>query len=297
VDSLTLHSYAKINLYLEVLGLRRDNFHNIRTVFERIDLHDKIILKARRDKKIRVFCDAPRIPKDSSKNLAFRSAKLLQDTLQIDKGADIRVIKRIPVAAGLGGGSSNAASVLMGLNKLWGLGLSRNKLVSFARKIGSDVPFFVYDTAFAQGRGRGDIIKPLSSLNKTQFWHILVVPRITVLTAKIYKEWEKLKVRLTRAEYDVKILTLALRKKDTALINPALFNSLEQATARLYPGVRLAKESLAKLGLKSILMSGSGPAIFGVISSRKEAVSLYKQLKTELKKKHASWQVFVAKTR
>lgn len=296
MNRLTLNSYAKLNLYLEVLSRRKDSYHNIKTVFERIDLHDKIILRARQDKEIKIFCSSPGLPKDNLKNLAYCSAKLLQESLHFERGADIRIIKRIPVAAGLGGGSSNAAAILVGLNKLWRLNLSRNKLVTFARKIGSDVPFFAYDIPFAQGQARGDRIKPLKVLNNVRLWHILVVPKIKVLTAQVYKKWDNLKAKLTRPKYDVKILNLALKKKDTALMNQTLFNSLEQVSARLYPEVMDIKEKLTQIGVKSILMSGSGPAVFGVVSSRKEAVSLCRQLRGDLKKENRSWQVFVTGT-
>jgi len=293
---LVLNSYAKLNLYLEVLSKRKDGYHNIKTIFERIDLCDKIVLKKRKDKKINLISRSPGLPRDSSRNLAYRSAKLLQTRLNLDKGVDIQIIKRIPVAAGLGGGSSNAATVLMGLDKLWRLNLSRERLVGFARKIGSDVPFFVYNCPFAQGSGRGSNIRPLKFLKNLRIWHILVVPQKRVLTAKIYGLWDKRKTGLTRPKYDVKILNLALRKKDSPLIGEALFNSLEAVTLTMYPQVKRIKEKLRELGLKSILMSGSGPAVFAIASSRKEAVRLYRQLKGVLKEEGSFWRVFATRT-
>ena len=308
MNTLSLNSYAKLNLYLEVLKKRKDNYHNIKTVFERIDLADQIILKSRRDKKINIICNSSQVPRGSL-NLAYRSAKILQDNFNIDKGVDIKIIKRIPVAAGLGGGSSNAAVVLLGLNKLWKLNLSKSRLIHFARKIGCDIPFFIYDIPFAKGSSRGDKIEPLESLKDAKLWHILVVPKIKVSTPLIYKKWDAYstlaphlpaaqkqgtveKVGLTRPKYSVKILTLALLKKDLALLGAALFNSLERITTKLYPQISQIKRSLMRLGVKSILMSGSGPAISGIVSSGKEALSLCKQLKAESK----FWQVFVTRT-
>jgi 4-diphosphocytidyl-2-C-methyl-D-erythritol kinase len=298
VNILTLNSYAKLNLYLEVLDKRKDNYHNIKTVFERIDLADKIILKPRRDKKINITCNVASVPQDSS-NLAWRSAKLLQDTFNVDKGADIKIIKRIPVGSGLGGGSSNAAAVLAGLNELWKLNVTENKLAGLAGKLSCDVPFFIYNSPFAKGEARGDKIKPLKALINVRLWHILVVPKIGVSTAYIYKRWDnefktfKLKERggLTIPKYNVNILLLALRKNDLSLIGDALFNSLGQVTAALYPQINAIKEKLMQLGAKSILMSGSGPAVFGIVSSRKEALSLCRQLKS-----NSFWQVFVSQT-
>ena len=292
MSKLILNSYAKLNLYLGVFNKRKDAYHNIKTIFERINLADKIILEARRrDKKIKIICDSEGLPEKNSRNLAYRSAKLLQDSLKVNQGIEIRIIKHIPVGSGLGGGSSNAATVLLGLNKLWKLNLSRKKLVDFAKKIGSDVPFFIYNCPFAQGEGRGDKIKPLMTAGRVRLWHILAVPEVRVPTPRIYKEWDAYS-GLTKAKLDVKILTLALRKKDPGCLGKFLFNSLQMITSKLYPQVEEIREKLARLGLKAILMSGSGPAMFGIVSSRKEAVSLSRELKRE----NRSWQVFVTRT-
>lgn len=297
MKKLTLKSFAKLNLYLEVLNIRQDNYHNIKTLFERIDLRDKIILKSRRDKKIKIICKSADVPADTS-NLAYKSAKLLQDSFQIDEGVEITIIKRIPVGSGLGGGSSNAATVILGLNKLWRLNLKQNELVKLARNIGADVCFFIYNCPFAWGEERGDKIRLLKALKGLRLWHILVVPKIKVSTHFIYKKWDRLRqtstptpiskkeIRsnklvwgLTPPKYDVKILILAIKKHNLTLLGQTLFNSLEQVTTKLYPEVKNIKQKLINLGLKSILMSGSGPAVFGIVTSRKEAVSLSTQLK------------------
>ena len=307
---LALKSYAKLNLYLAVRNKRKDNYHNIETIFEKISLADKIILTQRKDNLIKISCRDSRVPKDSS-NLAFRSAKLLQENLHLNKGVNIKILKRIPIGSGLGGGSSNAAAVITGLNKLWKLELSQKKLACLGAKVGSDVPFFVYNYPFALGRNRGDRITPLKGLNEIRLWHILIVPKISVSTPLIYKNWDKLKssklslsdkqgnrnknscpIRLTRPKYGANIIYLALRKNDFLLLNRAIFNSLEPVTTLLYPEVLRIKEKLFQLGLQSILMSGSGPAVFGVVSSRKEAVGLYRQLRKESR----FWQVFLART-
>jgi len=283
-------SCAKLNLYLEVLNKRKDGYHNINTVFERIGLSDKIILKPRRDNKIKIICSSPLVPKGKT-NLAYRSAKLLQDNFLVKKGVNIEIKKRIPVGAGLGGGSSNAAAVLTGLNKFWGLRLGQNKLVKLAAGIGSDVPFFIYDSPFALGSGRGEKIKPLRALDSVKLWHVLAVPKIEVLTPVIYKKWDSYS-RLTSPRRGDKILTSALKKSDLSLIAKSLLNSLERVTSGLYPEVARIKERFICLGLKAVLMSGSGPAVFAIVPSRKEAVSLCRQLKEENK----FWQVFASQT-
>jgi 4-diphosphocytidyl-2-C-methyl-D-erythritol kinase len=287
---LAINSYAKVNLYLAVLNKRKDNYHNIKTLFERISLHDKIILKSRPDKKIKIICQDPLVPQGNA-NLCYRSAMVLQERFNIKEGLDIKIIKRIPVGSGLGGGSSNAASVLSGLNKFWRLNLPLKRLAKLGGCVGSDVPFFVYNTSFAKGCGRGENIKPLRGLKSLCLWHILVVPKIAVSTPLIYRKWDTYS-RLTRVEPDVKLLILALRRGDILEAGKYLFNSLEKVTENEHPVVRRIKEKLAKLGLKSILMSGSGPAVFGIVSSRKEAVTLNRRLS----KGNSPWRIFVTRT-
>jgi 4-diphosphocytidyl-2-C-methyl-D-erythritol kinase len=310
VNKLVIKSYAKLNLYLEVINKRKDNYHNIKTVFERISLFDKITLKPRPDELIKIICKNPDVPLDNT-NLCYQAARLLQEEFNKKSGLDIEIIKRIPVGAGLAGGSSNAASVLLGLNEIWELGLSRKRLALYARKIGADVAFFIFDYPFAVGSGRGDKIKALKLQRVRRFWHILIVPNIKASTALIYRKWDELKnlelapldtagmpnrkylTGLTKPQYDVKLLNLALTKDGHSLKPKLLFNSLEAATIKLYPQVARIKERLADLNLHSILMSGSGPAVYALVSSRKEAVSISRKLKGQ----ERSSQVFVTSTR
>ncbi len=296
MNKLILRSYAKVNLYLKIIGKRKDGFHSLQTVFERIDLADTIILSSSPKKKISLSCNVSSLPVDTA-NLAFRSAQLLQEAYSVREGVDIKLIKHIPIGAGLGGGSSNAAAVLWGLNKLWKLRLSLEKLLLFGKRIGSDVAFFLYNCSFALGEGRGDRIKPLHLQQLKPLWKILVVPKIEVRTPQVYKEWDVSREKnkslgLTIPKYNVNIIISALKNKDFAQLGQGLFNSLERITLGLYPQVGLVKERLSDLGVKSILMSGSGPAVYGIVSSKKEAVSLCRQLGKE----HPNWQVFATST-
>jgi len=297
VKKLVFNSYAKLNLYLAVLDKRKDSYHNLLTIFERISLHDKIILKPLAGRKIKISCTSPEVPEGSS-NLAYKAAQLLQDSLKLNKGVEIKIIKRIPVGSGMGGGSSNAAAVLLGLNQLWKLNLKRRELIVYAKALGADVPFFIYDTPFALGQERGDKITPLSGLKKKKFWQILVVPRIKVSTPLIFKKWDQARggesgkiEALTMEKDNDKILTLALRTGNLSLISKTLFNSLEQITAKLYPEITCIRKKFVQAGLESILMSGSGPTVFGFVSSGKEAQSLCRQLE-----RNRFWQVFVTRT-
>jgi 4-diphosphocytidyl-2-C-methyl-D-erythritol kinase len=298
LKTLTLNSYAKVNLYLSVRNKRPDNFHSIETLFERISLCDRIVLQARADKRIVFCCNDPALPA-GSENLAVKAALLLSKAYGLHTGVTIKLLKRIPVGAGMGGGSSNAATVLLGLNKLWGLRLSRPKLVSLAAQIGSDVPFFVYNCRFARATGKGDCIKPLLVPRSHVLWHVIAVPNIYVSTPLIYKHWDKLSAsknfdtsRLTRQVSNVKLISLALRRKDLSGVGHGLFNSLEAVTMDLYPQVGAVKHALSSIGVKTILMSGSGSSFFGIVSSQKEAEVFGRKLKM----KHRLWHVFVAHT-
>jgi len=287
---LVIPSYAKVNLFLQVLDKRPDNFHNINTLFERINLRDKIIIKKRPDKLIKISCNHPGVPLDAS-NLCFKAAKLLQGQFRIKGGLDIRIIKRIPVAAGLGGGSGNAAGVLIALNKLWKLRLTKAKLAKFASKIGSDVAFFIYEAPFASGRERGEKIRVLNKLNKLKLWHILVVPKIQVSTPLIYGKFDRFS-GLTKPASNVKMLTSTLVGKHPLSKPGLLFNSLEQVTLKLYPEVRRVKDTLRAFGLRNIIVSGSGPAVFAVVPSGEKAAVLAEKIKSKRK----PWQVYAVST-
>jgi len=299
---LVIKSFSKLNLYLRVLGKRKDNFHNLDTLFVRIDLADTIILKGRKDSLIKIKCDSRHVPKNKT-NLCFRAADLLRLKFGIQTGLDIEIKKHIPVGAGLGGGSSDAASVLLGLNKYWNLNLSNTGLATLASQLGSDVAFFIHDVKFALGSQRGDKIKALTSLKKVKLYFILVYPGIKVSTPLIYKEFDLrlsgLKVNrssrrdiseLTRSSRDAKIFLPELLKNGCRFDTKCLFNDLEAVTSSLYPVVDKVKESLLAMGLERVMMSGSGPAVFAVCNCQAQA----QDLSNKLRREHKSWQVFLS---
>ena len=267
MPSLTLNSYAKLNLVLDVLGQRPDGFHELRTIFERIDLHDTIILK-RTSSSIRVVCDCPHVPL-GVKNLVYKIAQRLQKDFGILEGVAITIEKRIPVAAGLAGGSSNAAAVLQGLNRLWGLGLTPKKLVDYALAAGSDVAFFLYDTPYALGEGRGERIKALPF--KTKLWHVLVTPQLKVYTKDVFS---RLNLKLTKKKDNVNILLPFLRENNLYSIGPGLSNDLEPAILSFKPHLRRLKEKLLDAGAVGACFSGSGPSVFALAESQKHALGL-----------------------
>lgn len=264
--SISLRSYAKLNLFLKVLRKRPDHYHDLETIFERISLWDEICFDSNATGKIKIICDHPQVPK-GPKNLVYKVAQMLQAEFGIKQGVTIRIQKNIPVAAGLAGGSSNAATTLLGLNQIWGLGLSRKQLVALGAKIGSDVAFFLYDTSWALGEGRGERIAPLNI--RPKFWHVVVVPNIKMYSKDVF---EALNLKLTRPKADVSIFTLALRKNSLLRAGELLYNDLEASILNICPRLSRVKERLSKYDFCGVLFSGSGPACYGLASSEKEAM-------------------------
>ncbi len=287
--ALTVKSPAKLNLYLNVRGKRGDGYHEIETIFERIDLSDEIKFFPDKDEKIKLFCNNAEVPLGPG-SLIYNCVELLRKELKHPKGIVINIDKHIPVASGLAGGSSNAASIILGLNKFWRLNLSKQKLLRIGRTLGADICFFLYNKPLGIGRGRGDRITPLPRPGKP-LRHILVIPRQKVFSGEAYS---KLKFcgGLTEPQNGIKIVTSALRKGDLALLRSSLYNSLEKVVAESCPAVKKIRRTLASWGLQKTLISGSGPAVFGLTKNKKEAM----QLKKELDSKHRNWRIFVVST-
>ena len=284
MSSITVRSPAKLNLVLDCLGKRPDGYHELRTIFERIDLCDRIRLTGRPDGRIVVECSHPQVPK-SPKNLAVKAARLLQSECGVNQGVTIAIDKKIPVAAGLSGGSSNAAAVLMGLNRLWKLGLSQKELAAGAARLGSDVAFFIYNTPYALGEGRGEKIRPLPL--KAKLWHVLVTPRFKMLTRDVFG---RMSLHLTKKKDSVNILLSYLRKNVPAGIGAALSNALEPAILSLRPDFARLKTKLSDAGACGVCFSGSGPSVFALARSKAHAG----QIKARFDRRYA--QVYVVST-
>ncbi len=284
MKSISIFSPAKLNLFLQVINKRPDNYHNLETLFERINLGDDITLKLNPHGQIRVFCDREDVPV-GPKNLVYRVAMLLKRDFKLPQGVDIKIRKRIPVAAGLAGGSSNGATVLKGLSDLWKLFLPFSRLVAYARQVGSDVAFFLYDTPWAWGSGRGEQIKPLPV--QAKIFHVLVVPRVKVYSREVFAH---LKMRLTKKKADVSMLPRTLARGDLVRAGQLLKNDLEPTTFRLYPPLVRLKHTIAHLGALGVCLSGSGPAIFGLARSYEHA----EEMKLSLARIYK--QVFIVRT-
>jgi 4-diphosphocytidyl-2-C-methyl-D-erythritol kinase len=270
---LTVLTPAKINLTLEVLGKRPDGFHEIRSLIQTIDLRDRLRLRPSRN--IKFSGDNPGFVWEES--LISRAIALLQEMTGCAQGATIELTKRIPLSSGLGGDSSDAAAILSGLNRLWQLGLSLKELTELAPKLGSDVSFFLYGgTALVEGRG--EIATPLPSL--PHHWVVLMIPDVPRMSEKTKQLYASLKPsHYTDGQITERFIT-ALKKGGE--IKPSiLFNTFENVAFEQFPGLKVYKEHLLKLGAPDVHLAGSGPALFSLIKDKAEVERLYQNLQKQ----------------
>jgi len=262
---------AKINLTLDVLWRRNDGFHEVEMVMTTIDLSDRLELYALEKDEIKVSLESRYVPNDE-RNLAYRAAKLFKDTYGIKQGVHIKIDKDIPVSAGLGGGSSNAAAVLRGLNILWSLQIPLEDLSRLGLAIGSDVPFSVMNHT-ALVTGRGEIIERLP--RPPSCWVVLAKPNIGVSTKTIFQH---VKVN-TLSHPNTQEVIRALYDQDLTHLSDHLGNSLENVTIGLYPQVATIKQKMIHLGATNVLMSGSGATVYTLVGQEKKAQRIYNGLR------------------
>jgi len=277
---LVLSAAAKVNLTLEVLGRRADGYHEIATVMQTIDLADRLTLEDAEGLELRTT--APGVPSDST-NLALRAAAALREAAGIERGVRIGLDKRIPVAAGLGGGSTDAAAVLVGLNRLWRLRWPRERLDRVAVALGMDVPFFLRGGT-ALGTGRGEQLKAVSGPGLAL---VLVNPGVGASTAEIYG-------RVTPPMYSAgdhsRALLAALESRRRGHIAEHLYNGLEAAVGPIQRHIARMKAALLAAGALGAAMSGSGPTVFGLARSWEHA----RQLRARLAR--LSWSCWAVRT-
>ena len=264
---LRLLSPAKVNLHLEVLGRRGDGYHEIQTLMQRIALFDEIEIRVG-GQGIRLIAEGETIPAGSD-NLLIRAAQSFCEKGKIKGGIEIRIQKRIPVGAGLGGGSSNAATVLMSLNDQFQTGWDQERLMFEGAKLGADVPFFIFQKP-ALARGIGEKLSPVRLPEAV--WYCLIIPPFRIATVWAYAAYDQLE----KAEpFPMAIPDAFAAVED---LTPVLINDLELPALSRYPQIGVMKERMNALGAKGVLMSGSGPVIFGLFSSREEAERVQKTL-------------------
>ena len=287
--SVEQQSPAKINLFLDVLGKRDDGYHDIVTIFEKINLCDRIQL-SESGQGIEITSNVEGLASDEA-NLAYRACSLLKESYGISNGVKIHIEKNIPIAAGLGGGSSNAAATLKGLNELWRLGIKDEELYDIGKKLGADAPFFIFNHSFALGRGRGDEINPIKT--DLQMWHVIITPPVPVLTREIYANSN---LNLTEIRPDVRILLRAIENKRFEEIKKYLHNTLEHIVAKKVTDISRAKDFVKNKGFNAVCVTGSGPTIFVLTNGRKEAEQLKDKFLKSFNPDQDGWKVFVAKT-
>lgn len=273
---------GKINLTLDVLAKRTDGYHEVKMVMQSISLKDRLLF-SQREEGIIVTCNHPSVPTDET-NLVYQAASMMQREYGIRKGVEIHIQKRIPVGAGLAGGSTDAAAALKGLNILWKLNLGKQHLLKMAARLGADVSFcLVGGTMLATGIG--EKLLPLATL--PELWLVLAKPNFSVSTAWAYQQLD------TLSDFEhphTQQMLEAITRSDRRAILQHLSNVLEQVTQASYPQIVEIKEQLLYLGAQGVLMSGSGPTVFGVMKNEAEAHQAADVLKKDIK------EVFVAKT-
>lgn len=254
---MVVKSYAKINLGLEILGKRPDGYHELRTLFQSISLHDVLDFELTDDPRICLSGDSDTIAWDRT-NLIYRAAHLLQQENAVQRGIRVHVHKKIPPGSGLGGGSGNAAVTLQVLNMLWDVDLSRERLMELGAGLGADVPYF-FEGGQCLGRGKGEILSPLSDLSPV--FLVLVCPNFPISTARIYDA-----LILTSPPKESRI-TKFLESGDFSLLK----NDLEKTVFRLYPQLQRIKRQLSDSEAVVSLISGSGSSVFGLFFEKEKA--------------------------
>ena len=263
-DEITLRAYGKINLGLDVTGKRPDGYHEVRMVMQTVGLYDSIRLERRREPGIEIRTNIPFLPTGPD-NLIYQAAKLLMEEFRIEEGLFINLYKKIPVSAGMAGGSSDAAAVFVGINRLFGLGLSKKGLMVRGVKLGADIPYCILrGTALAEGIG--EQLTPLPPM--PDCFILLAKPPVSVSTKFVYKN---LKVDSLFFHPDIDGIVDSLRAGDLAGISARLGNVLETVTVPVYSQIQKLKECMAEGGAQAALMSGSGPTVFGIFEEKEKA--------------------------
>lgn len=280
---IKIEGNAKINLTLDILGKRPDGYHEVAMVMQSIGLHDTIEME-KSAAGIALTINVPWLRADE-KNLAWRAAALMQQEYGLSGGVNMRLTKRIPVAAGLAGGSADAAAVLRGMNRLYELGLSDAKLCELGARLGSDIPFCLLGGTMLS-TGRGEVLTRLSNLPET--WVVLAKPRISVSTAWAYQNYDE---QGAEQHPDNARIQQEIARGDRKAVAKLLCNVLESVTIRRYDVISRYKTMMLEQGAMASMMSGSGPTVFGLVGSRAQANKIADHLRASTKA-----DVFITRT-
>ncbi len=268
MNELLIHAPAKINLGLKVLRKRADGYHDIQSILQKVSLYDTLLLKLDDRQGIRITTDTPAVPTDAG-NLAFLAADSFLKQQKIAAGLSIHIKKRIPVGAGLGGGSTDAAATLAGLNKLLNCNLQDIELHRLAIKLGADVPFFIYHAPTALAEGIGEQLTPVTI--DAPLWFLLIFPGFSISTKWAYENYRL----LTNSCEKISISRHLTGVNDVIGV---LHNDLERVVTQRYPEILKIKHTLIQAGARGSLMSGSGSAVFGIFDDAQHARDTLKRL-------------------
>ena len=261
---IVLKAYAKINLGLDVLGRRPNGYHDVRMIMQSIGLYDRLTLKKMREDEISLSSNMATLP-NNEHNFVYKAIRLMKEEYQITTGVKAELEKRIPVAAGMAGGSTDAAAALVGMNRLFDLHLSRERLMELGAKLGADVPYCVMGgTALAEGVG--EILTPLKPMPKCYI--LIAKPGISVSTRFVY---ENLEIDKLSYHPDIDGMMESIEADDLTGITDRLSNVLETVTEKKYPIITKIKNAMLESGAMNSLMSGSGPTVFGIYADKESA--------------------------
>ena len=284
-SQLTIPAFAKINWSLRVAGKRTDGYHEIDTVLQTISLHDTLTFSTTNNNEIRFWCDDRSIPADDT-NLVWRAAAAWREHHSISQGVQIRLEKRIPKEAGLGGGSSDAAATLMALTQLWKIEMMANDLARVAQSLGSDVSFFLFGGT-VRATGRGELTEPLDDAPEQ---HLLIVkPNATVSTATAYNSLNS--DALTSSDAKPILLRSQANDDSVSFDQNALHNDFEAVIFQLEPEIERAKNALLKAGARAAMLCGSGSGVFGIFENQDAQERAIQAIELE-----AGWRAFPCKT-
>lgn len=274
IRHLALKAYGKINLGLDVLRKREDGYHDVRMIMQTVGLYDKIDIYLKETPGIEIVTNLFYLPVNEN-NLVYKAARLLMDEFHVAHGIRIDLKKFIPVSAGMAGGSSDAAAVLFGVNKMFQLGLSREDLMERGLKIGADVPYCVM-RGTALSEGIGEILTPLPDMPQCQV--LIAKPAVSVSTKFVYENLDAEGLK-EEDHPDIDGMIEAIRNHDIHQVSQRLGNVLETVTIKEYPVIAQIKEKIKELGAVNALMSGSGPTVFGIFINPKAAEHAYEELR------------------
>jgi 4-diphosphocytidyl-2-C-methyl-D-erythritol kinase len=285
VESFTLPAFAKINLLLRVVGRRADGYHEIRTVFQTITLHDRLTFEPLEGEGFQLVSSSPNIPADE-RNLVARAAAALREKYGVRQGGRVTLEKEIPAQGGLGGGSSDAATALVGLAHLWEVRTGRDELAELGARLGADVPFFLTGGT-ALGTGIGTDIRPLEDVPKQHL--VVVVPGVGISTKEAYEALNA--PALTKAESVANLSVSCAEAQILDSLHEVIRNDFEAVVEGLRPETRRAKEALTRTGARRAMLSGSGSGVYGFFDDEGEAERASQLLTTE-----SGWKVFPCAT-